>query len=632
MTAAAKSPSAAPPGGMAGIWFRTAPFLIGWAFFCVFSSNAIPYSHDWEYTVKLSDLGFPGFLRDHYQDANGRLWVHLLIGLLGDHYRLGMLISSALLFVFPLLSVLFATPERRAPARQDALLLLIWLGLLLNFPAQYYVIGFFWITGALNYVWPSLLLLGLFFAVWNARGIRGRFGVFLTLALVALVAASHEMIALYGLMILAGRIAFLFFSRRAIPGWLIAGVLVAVAAFLSILLAPGNSARLGEDSASQSVLSSLQGNQAQLVGSYFQDPAFQAATLALLIALALYVGLRARLGKAARYAAVAALGGLILGYLALTQMPGAGGAQLVWLFLYAVTSLGFALLMLSREGRPDLWALMLLLGVMQVVPLFIPGMGPRVLIPQLLFVGVYALMLLKLSFEGLKGGGLALGGGALALLVFGASNAWALYQGYQENRTATQAMEAKIQTFGEQNPASSAGPLVLRRLPSPDYHWEMPYNNAYFAAYFYRFYGIDEAVILAWEGENTDARQRSAIEQAGGLAVALRNGGDSLLFEGGGQDGRRCGASTWQNLLVLQADLWGCSNRLPFQIEVYDDTEARIGDYAGFLAHDRYMVVLHGLSGPYSTHFVYSFGLNAERTGLDYEYRLNWLGRYMSIR
>lgn len=619
-------------GSGSGVWYRFTPFLVGCAFFFLFSAGAIPYSHDWEYAVKLADLGAFEFLREHYQTTNGRLWVHFLIGLLGDHYPLGMFISGAVLFAFPWLAVWAANPARDAPGLRDVWLFLLWLGLLLNFPSPYYVIGFFWITGTLNYIWPSALLLGVFFLVWREPPVRHTAGVVLTLALIALTASSHEMIALYTLMAVGGRVAFLLLKRRKIPVWLIIGVIIAIAAFLSILSAPGNAVRLGEDSAGQRVLASLHNNYSQLAARYFYDAIFQVIILALLLAMASYIGLRSNLDQRVRYAGVLLLGGLVLGYLMLTQWTPGAVLQWVWLGLYAVVLLGFAVLMLVRENRPDLFALMLLLCVMQGVPLLLPGLGPRVLLPQLLIIGAYALMLFKLSLAGLKRGGLALAAGALLLLGFGVPNSWAIYQGYQKNQAAGAAMEAKIRAFASAGAEARDEPLVLRRLPSPAHRWEMPYKNPGFTEYFYRFFGLDQEALVAWEGEATDDRQRSAVRRAGALAAALRNGEDSPLFEPKQQHDWECTAATWQNFLIFKADLWGCSNLEPFRIQLYDQDGPPVGDYAGRLADDRYMVVINGLSEPYSTHFIYTFGLNANRNGLDYEYRINWLGRYVSVR
>ena len=188
-----------------------------------------------------------GFLRhtwDHYQNTNGRVYVHLLIPilLLADT-KLFALLSPILTALILLLGLRI---QNKAMGR-GALLLAGGLSLLslLGSEIQYLRMALYWLSAFFNYAFPLLFPLLVLWLMerFQTEAPRKR-GLFLLCLCALLAGAGTEQCGLVSLVLVWG---YWFLSRKEAPKtarlWL--APLFTSLGYLTILTAPGSHARMG---------------------------------------------------------------------------------------------------------------------------------------------------------------------------------------------------------------------------------------------------------------------------------------------------------------------------------------------------------------------------------------------------
>lgn len=608
-----------------GCWIAVTCYLL-W-----FLLPASAYSHDWEFPYKLEEMGFFGFAKDFYLFENGRLPVHLISAFLGDDYAIWRILQSLLLASFPIF-ILREVRQRQAVGFAEACVLLVWVGLILNFEPIYHVIGFAWVTGAANYVWPILGSLYLYFAHQSISANSSVTSVLSCGLLALLVGFSFEISAAIGVsLVLASCFQQVCFKKNSSwKIWLPLGCLLV--GFALLTLAPGNSVRV--DRAQYIATEQILFNLPHVIFEWFHGDTYFRLHVLLACMSPLAVLTQAidknehRLSW--RFSLVmAAL--LALCFFNLGELSAPSGFSVVLLCNFI--TLVCALILLFVHRRPALAIFFIISVCAQCMLLIVPAIGPRTFLPILLLLAASVMTLSYDIFTKVKHLRYATAmSGAVSLVFFSvsASNANDIRAGFRSNFHGQQENLARIKVWKLQDPAPQV--LVLKRLPAPRYHWEMPYQNSYFLKYYLANHHVSEEAIVVWEGPKTDRRQRRFIEE-----VVKMNSGPHLSWKPTLDFTLPTGASSSCHIrsdgqfIVFSSMNWKCINQVPFNIEVGASQGKPTSSYNGVLANDRYMPVVQNWHGPRRTNYIYT--IDEDPNNPSYQHvNVTWGNRVGSVR
>lgn len=478
--------------GKGFFWGGLAVLLLAMLLQLAVNVHLTVYSDDYWYGTFFQD-GFQGFLRhtwDHYQNTNGRVYVHILIPilLLADTKLFALLspILTALIFLFGL------RVQNRNMGR-GALLLAGGLALLslLGSEIQYLRMALYWLSAFFNYAFPLLFPLLVLWLMERFQTKAPRKRGFVALCLCALLAgAGTEQCGLVSLVLVWGA---WFFARKEAPKearlWL--APLFTSLGYLTILTAPGSHARMGRgiDGGIFSVLdpavfaSRFFDVMHYLCGFPFWNILF--ACFCLFLAL-LYWTDRSLPRHLLSGFPVAAL---VL-ILALTGLEKPLAILTVVFTLYSAFTLLFhptyrttGLLLLGAGAS----VMMLIVTTLYYARTFFPCL--------LLFLAVCWSLLFRL-LEKCPRPSRAAVCTLLAVVFF--LRYLPIYQGYSANQAVVQ---QNLQAIED---SRSSGELVLSIDLDPDYRFTMFYEGTYFLENFLQYYRLPQDIPLRFTSEVWD--------------------------------------------------------------------------------------------------------------------------------
>lgn len=607
------------------------PLLMGTAFILLYRLHLsiFPYSHEWEYGWLLRHTGLLDFSLHHYREVNGRLPVHLLIGLLstGD-IHLWRLLNPALMVGY--IALLYRLINDSGGAR--IALVAVLIGLTLAIDQSVARSSLYWLTGSLNYAWPTALAVVVFTALFRhyIDGAAFRGAPFMLPILALFAGWSTEQggaitLGLSGFTL----IWFGFFRRMTIPfhHWLaLAAVIIGYAI---LILAPGNDARIFSNNLfySQPFLPRTLvriGEVAQQLTTEKAFIALNATHLTLIAALSWSLRTSVRGWRLVNRFLPAATFALLLAQIFLFNDPNSvqeivesvflditpETACIAFIGLYVSTSL-YASFLAATDDSGLLFPVLFLaaLGSQLILVLAPPDAG-RLFVPGImLFIASSACLYYSLLQRTAnapviwrKTLPIAI---CLTLLGFGAHNYAKTVAGYDTNRSALLANQQAISRYLNRN--KTGGQIVLSRLPATNFQWEMPYQNPYFIPFYFRYYGIPGDTTLLWTGATSDAHQRDIIKLVPDLGTTLATQ-STKLFGGNG-----CTAYYWQHYIIFAAGNWSCSALWPFNITsiLTDGSSAYYKNQV--LYFDQYMVVVQNLNGDYRSYHSYHLPYNIDK-------------------
>lgn len=576
------------------------------------------YSHDWEYGWLLDSLGRTKFARHHYFEVNGRLPVHFFVGLLStDDIGLWRLLNPSVMVGYVALLYRLINVGTHSNVPLAAML----IGLLLAIDQSAAQSGLYWLTGSVNYAWPTVLAVTVFAILFRDYTHRPfTTGAYL-LPLLGLIAGwSTEQGGAIALGLCGSTIIWFGLVRRRpvhVSHWV---TLAAIAIGYALLIfSPGNDVRIGNHGAfySQPFLARTAIRIGEVCQQLMASKAFFLTNLThLVILLALSWRLRAIDRGLARLnlilpilVALLLLVQLIVitSSTALTELTGIP-APSAWTPLWSTTLVTLCLTAslyiayLAFENDYGLLYPLFYLGAIgsQLLLVLAPPDSGRLFIPGIiLFIAstasLYHQSLTAISSPVIRRGLMTFL--SIFLIVVGVKNYLHIYSGYKTNN-ATNSHNA--QTIGNHlnNPGTSQL-IVLSRLPAPDFQWEMPYQNSYFIPFFFRYYDIPEDAILIWIGSNTDDRQRMIVDALPEFERTLATDAN-LLFGFGG-----CDAHYWNHYIIFSVQNWTCSALWKFDI-TSTLTDGSIAFYKNqVLYFDQYMPVVQNLERNFRSYHSY---------------------------
>lgn len=596
--------------------------------YLLFSLPAMPYSHDWEYSAKLNELGFWLFITEHYTLVNGSVFMHLLIALFGKHYSLWLIINAIVIMLFPLIMLSAIRKGNDRFKLTDALVFVAWLGFLSNFTSDFYQIGFFWMTGSLNYIWPTLMVMVVYRLYWKGlldfnQWSKAKFNLILVFTLLS--STTHEILALVTLGLVVTKIIFVRWETGLIYSRLTWSVVTSLTGFILLIFAPGNFVRL--DDAEVSILSVAAQNAEYIASHAVNSPVYQVVITSLLTLIALFSFITPATNNLSlwpkRVASLLAIT-LISYFYLVFSFEQLTSIHYAWLRSFIIGQLIFSVLLFIIWNKPALAILGLLAVSSSLVVLAVSGIGPGVMLPNLLFYGCLILGLLVDLLDSLrKRMAIIVAIFSLCLLAVGISEARSVYRMYSTNEQAWQVIHHKIEAW--KNEGNKTNIISLRRLPEPKAHWAMPYQNHDFTEYFYRYFDIPKGTIIAWEGKHADSNQLSILEDLPSFGNVLEKNKKKpkIKFI---QNDRYCQAEYIENKIIFSYEIWGCGVGSLFNIELLDNNDAIQAYYRGSLRQDELMVAVTGLDGAYSMHQIYSLPTQISNVNEPRKLRLSWLG------
>lgn len=488
-------------------------------------------------------LGIGGLLErmaQHYQTANGRSLVHILDSiLLGSDLR----IAIARVFVAALLGTVALNLTRLAAdgnwkiACAAAVLSACGIFLL---PAGLTRQSVYWITGAMNYVFPLALLLE--YWVLLRATLAGRRGWVLASVFALLAGLTVEQISVMtvGLtVLLMGE--YCLVRKNAFPKQALWPLLLSAAGTATVVLAPSVFYRssITAPPVEGGTLAVVKYNLLELRHTFlFGDTLFPIHFL-VLTAVPLWLLIRTVRRKKVLDGLFAILASVE--FAAWFWLPDHVPELLSNIHdvprridIYALAVLGGYLVCTlyaairsaaEREWMP-LFAFVLGAGS-QVMMLVSPTVGPRTMLCCVGMLLLFSACLLREApYLYLLGAGALLawhwGQAWAAVVVMAAAVLWLLrrfcparaacavvccipllfcawtmlndqHDGYQENAAVDAANRAAIAAY------SGEDSLVLHKFADDLYGWVMPYHNTYYDAYYKEFYGLPREVELIWE-------------------------------------------------------------------------------------------------------------------------------------
>ncbi|MEH6544756.1 MAG: DUF6056 family protein [Porticoccaceae bacterium] len=612
--------------------------LMGSAFLLLYKLHLsiYPYSHEWEYGSLLRSMGLIDFSRHHYFEMNGRLPVHLMIGLLstGD-IELWRWLNPALMVGYSALLYRLINRNDHANAPLAAAL----IALLLVIDQSSAQSGLFWLTGALNYAWPTMLavvVFSLLFRHYTEPKSIPYAGYFLPL-LGFLAGWSTEQGGAIALGMSGATIAwFGLLKGKHIPSYHWVTLAVMVIGYGLLILSPGNDVRIGghDNFYSQAFVGRTAHRITEVSHQLISAKAFALLNvfhLVLLTACSWRLRNSGRgyllLNRAAPILFVALLllqGVIIIGPASLAALTNHALPTIdspfsaVFFGLYLTAALYVAYLAFA-DDYGMLFPLFFLAAIgSQLLFIFAPPDSGRIFVPGvMLFIASAACLYYQLFRTSSATRPAARYTAAivicLILLGLGLNNYLTIAAGYDSNRSTLVTNQHTINSYLSSN--SSAKQIVLSRLPSPAYHWEMPYQNPYFIPFYYRYYDIPRDTKLIWTGTTTDTGQRTIIDLTPELEETLKTSATQLLTSSG------CTAYYWQHYIIFAVGNWACSAIWQFNL-----TSTPIDGSTAFyknqrLYYDQYMVVVQNLEGHYQSYQSYHLPYDATNTDRVY---LKW--------
>ena len=598
--------------------------------YLLFSLPAMPYSHDWEYTVKLNEQGFWLFITEHYTLVNGRVFAHLLIAIFGKYYSLWRIINAIVIMLFPLIMLSTIRKGNDRFKLTDAIIFLAWVGFLANFEYKFYQIGFFWMTGSLNYIWPTIMVLFVYKQYWGGllrfhQWSKLKFN--LILAFVFFSSITHELPALVVLGLLITKLLFIRWKTGVLYSRLNWSVFISLAGFVLLITAPGNFVRLDETGIS--IVSLARTNAAYIVSYFISAHTHQVLISSLLVVTGLFSFITAATSdsvwpkRMAWVLVIILITHLYLIFIFERLMP----IHYVWASILIVGQFIFSTMLILVWNKPALSILSFAATFYYLILLVIPSFGPRILLPGMLLYECLILgILVDLLDSHRKRIAIIVGVFSLSLFVVGMSEARSVYRMNSTNEQAWKVIHNKIKVW--KNEGNKKNIISLRRLPEPKGHWEMPYQNPYFTEYFYRYFDLPKGTLMAWEGKNTDSTQRSVLKDLSNFKDALEKGKDypKIKFS---KKNWYCQAEYLDRKIIFSYNLWGCGATSLFNIELLDNNDTLQAYYRGFLRHDELMVTVTGLDGAFSTHHIYSLPEQSNTPNDIRKLKLTWLGSWL---
>lgn len=597
--------------------------LMGTAFILLYRLHLsiFPYSHEWEYGWLLRNTGLLDFALHHYREVNGRLPVHLLIGFLstGD-IQLWRLLNPALMVGYIVL--LYRLINDSGNARFGLAAALIGLTLAIDQSAAQS--GLYWLTGALNYAWPTALAVTIFTVLFFHYDDKVLLpGTPYLLPLMGLLAGwTTEQGGAIALGLSGALIIWLRFVRRKpVPfhHWV---TLAAIGiGYILLISAPGNDVRIFSNVHfySQPFLSRILIRTGEISQQLATAKAF--ATLNI-IHLTLTTTLSWYLRKSVRgWSPLNRILPALTFTLLLSQIfvfndlnsvqqivdsafsgVTSGTTCAAFIALYVSASL-YAAFLAATNDRGLLFPLFFLaaLGSQLMLVLAPPDAG-RLFIPGImLFIAssacLYYSVLQQTASARVIWRKILTVAVSLPLLGLGVHNYAKTVTGYDTNRTTMVANQQAISRYLNSNEANRR--IVLSRLPSPNFHWEMPYQNPYFTPFYFYYYGIPRDTKLVWTGVTSDASQRAMVDLAPHLELTLATSGRELFSANG------CTVYYWRHYIIFSPGNWPCSALRWFDItsELNDGSAAFYKNQT--LYFDQYMIVVQNLNGDYRSYHSY---------------------------
>ncbi|MEH6504568.1 MAG: DUF6056 family protein [Cycloclasticus sp.] len=595
--------------------------------YLLFSLPAMPYSHDWEYTVKLNEQGFWLFITEHYTLVNGRVFAHLLIAIFGKYYSLWLIINAIVIMLFPLIMLSTIRKGNDRFKLTDAIIFLAWMGFLANCTFHFYQIGFFWMTGSLNYIWPTLMLLIVYKVYWGRLvGFRqwSTLKFNLILAFVFFSSITHELPALVVLGLLITKLLFIRWKTGVLYSRLGWSVFISLVGFVLLISAPGNFVRL--DEAGVSITSLARTNAAYITSYFISAHTHQVLISALLVVMGLFSFITAATSHSLWPKRIAWMLVIILIthlYLMFTfdrLMP----IHYLWAVIFVVGQFIFSTMLILVWNKPALSILSFVTICYSLVLLIVPGFGPRILLPGMLLYECLILGILVDILETHRKHIVIIATVAtLCLFVIGTSEAMTIHRMYSDNERAWKVIHNKIESW--KNEGNKSNNIMLRRLPVPEGHFEMPYLNPYFTEYFYRYFDLPKGILIAWEGKNTDSTQRSVLKDLSNFKDVLEKGKDQPKIKFSKKNWY-CQAEYLDRKIIFSYNIWSCGGGQLFNIELLDKNDIIQAYYKGTLSRDELMVTVTGLDGAFSTHHIYSLPAQSNIKNDRRKLRLTWLG------
>lgn len=605
-------------------WTLIALSILG---YLVFSLPAMPYSHDWEYTVKLKDQGFWLFINEHYTLVNGRVLVHLLIGLLGKNYPLWLVINAIVIMLFPLIMLSVTRKGNGRFNLTDAVIVLAWLGFLANYTFHFYQVGFFWMTGSLNYIWPTLMVMFVYRLFWMSSidfNQWGRLKFILILAFVFLSSITHELPALMVLGLLITKLLFVRWDTGVLYIRLSWSVIISLAGFVLLVSAPGNFVRLDEAGVSISALA--QTNTAYLISYFISTHTHQILISSLLGIMVIFSFMNTTATRHKHWKQI--IVGMLLIilithlYLMLTferLIP----IHYVWAIVFISTQFIFSGMLVIVWNKPALSILSFSTVCYSLILIVVPGFGPRILLPGMLLYGCLLLgILIDVLDARQKHIVVIVNMFVLCIFLLGIAEIKNVYNAYSNNAQAWKIIHNKIEIW--KNEDGKPKELILRRLPEPKGHFEMPYLNPYFTEYFYRYFDLPKGVLVAWEGRYTDSIQRDVLKDLSNFKNALEKGKRYPKIKYSRKNWY-CQAEYIDRKIIFSYNVWSCGGEQLFNIELLDNNDTIQSYYRGSLSRDELMVAVTGLDGEFSTHFIYSLPAKMGNKNIIRKLKLTWL-------
>ncbi len=192
---------------------------------------------------------------DYYMTGNGRFWINILDSALLYFDRvLFVMLNPLVILAFIILlakniKLLAAKSEDKTSERTYIRYGMVMFAALNVFCMRETV---FWITGMMNYLFPAVVFL---FAIWIFQIVRLKSDItvlqkLLYCVLCFFAASSVEQYALMFVGFCTLILAFDLIRKRKIKGFIVLGYLVALAGLAALIFAPGNFARVDEQTTS----------------------------------------------------------------------------------------------------------------------------------------------------------------------------------------------------------------------------------------------------------------------------------------------------------------------------------------------------------------------------------------------
>ncbi|MDR1328350.1 MAG: DUF6056 family protein [Oscillospiraceae bacterium] len=342
----------------------------------------------------------------------------------------------------------------------------------------------FWLTGSFNYVYPAMLSLLYWHLLRRGKALGGaRFlipvaGLF-SAASVEQAAVITVVLTLAELLPRGGRGAL----SAKLGAVTIAAVTVGAA---SVLLAPGNFARLGVSGrGGGSLVALIRDNARYLFVSGLFSPGVR------LYAVVLAIALSAFFFKRARSRVVSALFGVAAAIAAAAAVFCPGGAVTPELLtvtaFFASASLAAVILSKDKTAAAALFAA----GASLIVMLPLPTLGLRNILFSLFYSAVF---LARVMPELPRRAGVA---AAVIALAASAAIMLSAAVGYASS-AAIDAVNRSILAKWSKAEPDGRRELVLFRMRDDKYGWSMPYNSNFHSYYYRLYFGIPAETEIIW--------------------------------------------------------------------------------------------------------------------------------------